>query len=134
GSVRHWSAVAWPWSYLLWLPREFGRSVVRGGRGWARAYGSRPALSSVRYAPSGLRTRSRCESAEGTERTCAGCATGGFAPRHGHTSSSVVPSGGMSPLCGGFGLMSPAHPTGATGASPEGTVQPMDLAYPPEAE
>ena len=69
---------------------------------------------------------------------CAGCATGGFAPRHGHTSFSVCPCAGVAST-----RLPSRHPTGraetggphpVTARSWGGYRASMDLTYPPEAE
>ena len=91
GSARS-STVAWPWSYLLWRPRGIGSDRVAGGRTRATPEDQRPASASVRSRGLDVQgTRVARSQPVARSWACAGCATGGFAPRHGHTSFSVVP-------------------------------------------
>ena len=85
------STVAWPWSSLLWRPRGnlVGSDVSAGTSRHARGSATGACL---RASPaSGAHGMLVLQLSDGTEWACAGCATGGFAPRHGRTSFSVVP-------------------------------------------
>ena len=68
---------------------------------------------------------------------CAGGTTGGFAPLHGHTSFAFAPCRGIGPFGRNDPTRRPAFRAGGERRRPQagtGTVDRMDLTYPPEAE
>ena len=136
-----WSAVAWPWSYLLWRARR-----VAVGRIGSAARGARTPGVSDRHLPraiprSAAHGDARGASSAGMARSedAPAVLLGGSPLRMATPPSPSAPTGGLHPIRARPFYRRPAErAVGPSDARADGagagTVPRMDLAYPPEAE